>query len=127
MVVNWVIYLVTKSKQPEWHGPDCNTAYRNMQETAKFLQRDPKNSYLRGKIQKEKKSYKKLMKQQQGKFLAKMFEQLDECGKSDPKKYMEIVKKIPTRYHLVVGGTIFPTFLAQKLKKLTNIQWKSHL
>ena len=62
------IHQKQRSKQPEWHNVDCNMAYRNMQETSRFLQHDPKNSYLRGKIQKEKKLYRKLLKQQQGKF-----------------------------------------------------------
>ena len=43
---------------------------------------------------KDQKNYKRLVKQQQGKFVAKMFEQLDECQKNDPKKYMDIGKKI---------------------------------
>ena len=83
-----------RPKQPEWHDVDCSTAYKNMKETAKFLQRDPNNPYLRGKLFTEKKLYKKLEKQQQGKFLKKMFDQLDDCQNNDPKKYMEIVKKI---------------------------------
>ena len=82
-----------QAKQPAWHGVDCNTAYRNMQETARFLHKDPNNPYLRGKIIKEKKLYRKLVKQQQGKFVSKMFEQLDDCKNNDPKKYMDIVKK----------------------------------
>ena len=35
-----------------------------------------------------------MQKQQQGKFVSKMFEQLDELKGNDPKKYMQIVEKI---------------------------------
>ena len=47
-----------------------------------------------GAIVQREKLYKKLLKQQQGKFLKKMFEQMDQCQKRDPKIYMEFVKKI---------------------------------
>ena len=72
----------------------CSEVHKSMQETSRFLHRDPNNPWLRGTLFQQKKLYKKLLKQQQGKFLAKMFDQLDECQKSDPKKYMDIVKKI---------------------------------
>ena len=44
-----------RPKQPEWYNADCSTAYRNLKETAKFLQRDPNNPWLRGKLFKEEK------------------------------------------------------------------------
>ena len=83
-----------RPKQPEWHNKTCSEVHKSMQETSRFLHRDPNNPWLRGTLFQQKKLYKKLLKQQQGKFLAKMFDQLDECQKSDPKKYMDIVKKI---------------------------------
>ena len=83
-----------RAVQPEWHDDTCTSANRKLQETARFLQRDPNNPWLRGKLCKEKKNYQKLVKQQQGKFVSKMFEQLDELKGNDPKKYMQIVKKI---------------------------------
>ena len=61
---------------------------------AYLLRQDPCNSWLRSQLFKEKKNYKKLIKQQQGKFVKKMFEQMDQCQKNDPRNYMELVKKI---------------------------------
>ena len=83
-----------RNRQPAWHNESCSLAYKNLQQTSRFLHRDPNNPWLRGKLFKEKKLYKKLIKQQQGQFLGKMFEQMDSCQSNDPKRYMELVKKI---------------------------------
>ena len=89
-----------------------------MKETSRFLQRDPNNSWIRGKLFKEKKLYKKLLKQKQGKFVSKMFEQLDEYQKGDPKKYMEIVKKIR-------DGT-FDKKMSCDSDSISPADWQSH-
>ena len=81
-------------KRPIWHEKSCNQAYSDIQKTAALLRKDPNNAWLRGKLNKENKFYKKLQKQQQGQFIDKLFGQLDQCQNNDPKKYMELVKKI---------------------------------
>ena len=45
-----------RAVQPEWHDDRCTSAQRKLQETARFLQRDPNNPWLRGQLYKDKKN-----------------------------------------------------------------------
>ena len=45
-----------RAVQPEWHDDTCTSAQRKLQETARFLQRDPNNPWLRGQLYKDKKN-----------------------------------------------------------------------
>ena len=62
--------------------------------TSKFLKSDPKNSYLRGKLQTETKFYNRLVKSKHKEFVDKMFAELDSLENSDPRGYMQLVKSM---------------------------------
>ena len=42
------------TKHPEWYNVDCSIAYKNLKQTAQFLQQDTNNPWLRGKLFKGK-------------------------------------------------------------------------
>ena len=42
------------TKHPEWYNVYCSIAYKNLKQTAQFLQQDPNNPWLRGKLFKGK-------------------------------------------------------------------------
>ena len=79
-------------KRPVWHNKTCEGVHSDLNKTTALLRNDPNNPWLRGQFQKEQKLYKKLKKQEQGKFISNLFEQLDECQNNDPKNYMSLVK-----------------------------------
>ena len=79
---------------PKWHDISCSEAHRNVLTTAKFLKHDPKNSYLRGKLQTETKLYNKLVKSKHKLFIENMFKELDTLENSDPRGYMQLVKSM---------------------------------
>ena len=116
-------------KRPIWHDKTCEGLHNDIKKTTALLRKDPNNPWLRGQLQKEQKLYKKLQKQEQGKFVANLFDQLDECQKNDPHKYMALVKQIRDesfeklqnqiliQFQQKNGGTIFGIYWVQQLRK----------
>ena len=62
--------------------------------SAYLLKKDPKNSYIRGKIITETKTYKKLVKSKHKQYLDQTFTHLDSIQHSDPHGYMQLVKSL---------------------------------
>ena len=62
--------------------------------SAYLLKKDPKNSYVKGKIISETKAYKKLVKSKHKQYLDQMFTHLDSIQHSDPHGYMQLVKSL---------------------------------
>ena len=51
-----------KVVHPKWHDLSCTTALNKVNSTAKLLKSNPKNAWLRGKLNTETKQYKSLVK-----------------------------------------------------------------
>ena len=83
-----------RKHHPKWHDVECSELLRNLKLTSSLLSRDPKNSFLRGKLFGESKQYKRLTKYKQKLFTENLFSQLESMQSSDPKKYMELVKSL---------------------------------
>ena len=83
-----------RRKYPRWHDKSCADAHRDVVLTAKLLKGDPKNSYLKGKLITETKSYNRLVKNKQKEFVDKMFSNLDSIKRNDPKSYMDLIKSM---------------------------------
>ena len=83
-----------KAAHPKWHNLSCHEALLRLKATTKLLQKDPKNAWLRGKLNTERKHYKSIVKKSQNTFLNSLFNQLDSYQQSDPKKYMDIVRSL---------------------------------
>ena len=72
----------------------CAEAHRKIVLTSKLLKNDPKNPYLRGKLQTKTKHYKRLAKSKQKEFVDQLFTQLEGMQESNPRGYMELVKSM---------------------------------
>ena len=83
-----------KSVHPKWHDQSCAEAHKSLMTTSKFFKSDPKNSYLRGKLQTETKFYNRLVKSKHKEFVDKMFAELDSLENADPRGYMQLVKSM---------------------------------
>ena len=88
-----------KKVHPKWHDLSCQQALQRLKTTSNLLKKDPKNSWLRGRVNVEQKQYKNIVKKTQNNFLNSMFDQLDNYKNSDPKKYMEIVRSLRNGSH----------------------------
>ena len=74
-----------KVKPPKWHDMTCHSAYTNLQATSKLLAKDPKNSWLRGRLNIETKQYNKLLKSKHKEYLDSTFSDLEKMHSTDPK------------------------------------------
>ena len=72
-----------KRSHPKWHDLSCADAHKKIVLTSKLLKMNPKNSYLRGKLQTEKKE-----------FVDQLFTQLEDLEASNPRGYMELIKSM---------------------------------
>ena len=79
---------------PKWHDNSCQELRKKINLSAYLLKKDPKNSFLRGRIILETKAYKKLVKNKHKQYLDQMFLQLDSIHRSDPHGYMQLVKSL---------------------------------
>ena len=79
---------------PKWHDISCSEAHRAVLTTARFLRSDPKNPYLKGKLQTETKLYNKLIKSKHKEFVNNMFSELDSMEHNNPRGYMQLVKSM---------------------------------
>ena len=66
-----------RRNHPKWHDKSCVDSHKEVVLTSKLLKGDPKNSYLRGKLVTETKTYNNLVKSKQKEFVDKMIFQLD--------------------------------------------------
>ena len=83
-----------KVAHPKWHDLSCAEAHRKVTTTARFLKGDPKNSFLRGKLQTESKDYNRLVKSKHKQFVENMFTELDSMENNNPRGYMQLVKSM---------------------------------
>ena len=60
------------------------------------MSKDPKNSWLQGRLHSETKQYNKLIKIKHKEFLDSTFSELETMHSTDPKAYMDLVKAIRT-------------------------------
>ena len=106
-------------KHPRWYGMSCHQAYQAMKTTASLLQKNPKNAWLRGKLSKESKEYKRVVKLSQKTFVDSVFKDLEAINRTDPKGYMDLVqslrqgrfdKKMPSDTAGVAADTWFDHF-----------------
>jgi ribosomal protein S10 len=70
-------------KHPKWHNDNCHEKFRQLKQTSMFLKNDPKNAYLRGKLNLENKEYNRLIKFKQ--FTDSLLSQLETMHKADPR------------------------------------------
>ena len=88
-----------KPKHPKWHDQSCFESFRSMKKTSLLLNKDPKNSWLRGKLMSETKEYKRLVKFKQKQFTNNLFNELELMQSKDPRAYMELVKALRDGKH----------------------------
>ena len=81
-------------KQPIWHDLDCQTLLNELKKTSKLVSSYPRDPWIRGKLIKDTKQYNKLVKYKQKMHIDELFSQLETLHKSDPKKYMDLVKSL---------------------------------
>ena len=92
---NWKFKKKKKSvTYPKWHDESCQELRKKISLSAYLLKKDPKNSYIRGKIITETKTYKKLVKSKHKQYLDQTFTHLDSIQHSDPHGYMQLVKSL---------------------------------
>ena len=85
---------ISKAKHPKWHDKTCESLYKQIRLSSYLLQKNPRNPYIRGKIQKEKKAYKKLLKMKHKEYINNLFTELDTMQNTNPRGYMNLVKSL---------------------------------
>ena len=88
-----------KVKPPKWHDKSCHDLFKSLKQTSDLLSKDPKNSWLRGRLATESKQYHKLLRVKQKEFIDNTFNDLDKMHDKDPKAYMELVKALRDGSH----------------------------
>ena len=92
---NWKFKKQKKTvKYPKWHDASCESLNKQISLSSYLLKKDPKNSFLRGRIISETKAYKKLVKSKHKEHLGQMFSQLDQMQHSDTRGYMQLIKSL---------------------------------
>ena len=92
---NWKFRKKKKSVfYPKWHDESCLDLKKKISFSAYLLKKEPKNSYIKGKIISETKAYKKLVKSKHKQYIDQMFTHLDSIQHSDQHGYMQLVKSL---------------------------------
>ena len=81
-------------KQPAWHDNDCQSLLSDLRKLSKSVSNFPRDPWLRGKLLSETKKYNRILKFKHKKYIDDIFQQLDSMHKSEPKKYMDLVKSL---------------------------------
>ena len=81
-------------KPPKWHDQTCHELFLGVKQTAKLLSKNPKNAWLKGKLNMEVKHYNKKLKAKHKEFIDSTFKDLESMHKADPRGYMALVKAL---------------------------------
>ena len=65
---------------------------RQLRITSRLLRQQPSNPFIKGRLFKETKDFKRLRKQKKKQYIDQMFVELDELHRSNPKGYMDLVR-----------------------------------
>ena len=84
----------TRNEDLYLHDLDCQTLLNELKKTSKLVSSYPRDPWIRGKLIKDTKQYNKLVKYKQKMHIDELFSQLETLHKSDPKKYMDLVKSL---------------------------------
>ena len=84
----------TQKRRNKWFDRDCKTQKRIFNQLKKDLKRDPKNPFLRGKICRERKLYKKLIRFKKQQEKDHLIAQLSVLQTTNPKLYWNIIDKL---------------------------------
>ena len=84
----------TQRNKNKWFDQDCDTKRRLFRQLQKSLQKDPKNPFLRGLFNKEKKAYKKLLRHKKQLSKDRLISELSVLGSTNPKMYWQIIDKL---------------------------------
>ena len=83
-----------KNKPNKWYDKTCAELSKNLKLTAYLLSKSPKDPYLRGKLVKTRKEYKKLIKIKRNEYHNEMIRKLESIEENNPKEYWEIIQKL---------------------------------
>ena len=93
---NWKFKRKPKSKtvHPKWHDATCESLNKRIKQSSYLLSKHPNNPYLKKCLTSETKQYKKLVKSKHKEYIGKLFDDLDDLHKSNPRGYMNLVKSL---------------------------------
>ena len=80
--------------KPKWFDRTCESIQRQVRITSRLLKQQPGNPFIKGRLFKETKDFKRLCKLKKKQFVDQMFVELDELHQSNPKGYMDLVRSM---------------------------------
>ena len=83
---------VSKYYKPKWFDRSLESLQRQLRITSRLLRQQPSNPFIKGRLFKETKDFKRLRKQRKKQYIDQMFVELDELHRSNPKGYMDLVR-----------------------------------
>ena len=83
-----------KVKPPKWHDKTCFEMFASIKRTSNLLMRNPRDPWLKGKLNKETKQYNQLLKKKQSQFVNKIFNDLEIIEEKNPKGYYDLIDLI---------------------------------
>ena len=83
-----------KVKPPKWHDQTCQEALSKVKHSSYLLRQNPRNPWIRGRLNTDTKRYKSLLKSKQSEFVKNIFCQLDSAQTNDPKTYYELLTSL---------------------------------
>ena len=91
-----------KRKRPrkdskKWYDYTCLEMGKRLKLLGKLCEKDPKNSYLRGRLVITRKEYKKLIKHKKHQWKESMIRRLEEIEDKNPTEYWKLIKELKDR------------------------------
>ena len=83
-----------KYKSKKWYDLSCSEMSRSLNRTAKLLAASPNNPHLRGNFFKNKKMYRKVLRDKKREWKREMVQRLERVEEKDPKEYWKLVNDL---------------------------------
>ena len=80
--------------KPKWFDRTCESLQRQLRVTSRLLRQQPGNPYIKGRLVRETKDFKRVRKFKKKQYVDQMFVELDTLHKSNPRGYMDLVRSM---------------------------------
>ena len=83
-----------KTRPKKWYDRTCSEMSKNLKLTAYLLSKSPRDPFLRGRLIKSRKEYKKLLRLKKSEYHEQLIGRLESLESKSPKEYWGLIKKL---------------------------------
>ena len=81
-------------KIKKWYDKSCQELSKNLKLISYLVSKNPKEPFLRGKLIKTRKEYKKLLKHKRAEYHTELIRKLEAAEENNPKEYWKLIKML---------------------------------